>query len=321
MRILVTGGAGYIGSVTVGHLLDCGHDVVVIDSLIRGNRAAVDPRAHLIVADVADSGAVRGALADREAVLHLAGLIDVAESMRESERYFEVNLRKATVLLDEMRHADIDALVFSSTAAVYGEPDRTPLDEDAPTRPLSPYGESKLAFETELASRVSTGLRSIVFRYFNVGGADIVHRRGEAHHPETHIIPRILGSIREGVSAFEVFGSDYPTPDGTCVRDYLHVSDLAAAHRIALETLGAGGRGGTYNLAGGRGYSNLEVVRACATVTGAQPEIVFAPRRPGDPATLVADASRAYRELGWRPSRDLDTIVSDAWKWHSDPAY
>lgn len=323
MKILVTGGAGYIGSITVRELLDAGHSVVVLDTLERGHAEAVDPRAQLVVGNVGDAAALADALPGCDAVMHLAGYIEVAESVDDPEKYLNNNYARPLVMLDEMARYGVDALVFSSTAAVYGEPESLPLREDAPTRPINAYGESKLMFEDELERRGSSqDLRSVVFRYFNVAGAWPDGSLGEAHQPETHIIPRILGAMGRGEARFTVFGDDYPTPDGTCVRDYIHVCDLARAHRIGLERLGSGGDGGTYNLANGLGYSNLEVVKECASVSQIEVEVEIGPRRPGDPAILIADASRAAKDLGWEPERGgLATMVSDAWRWHEAKLY
>jgi UDP-glucose 4-epimerase len=339
MRVLVTGGAGYIGSVSVRMLLDAGHDVVVLDTLEKGHRAAVDPRATLVAGDVGDAGVVARALAGVDAVLHCAGYIEVAESVREPERYRANNAEKPVAMLDAMAAAGVRAIVFSSTAAVYGAPLLVPITEDAACSPVNPYGESKLAFERELGLRASgvSPLHSISLRYFNASGAYPDASLGEAHDPETHIIPRVLRSMAAGERTFEVFGDDYPTPDGTCVRDYIHVCDLGAAHMRALERAFARGGGGApqadgapvapgvaatlaevFNLGNGRGYSNLEVVRMCAEVTGVDVDVHLGPRRAGDPPELVASNERALSELGWRPKRgDLRTIVQDAWRWHS----
>jgi len=316
VRVLVTGGAGYIGAITARMLLDAGHDVVVLDTLERGRREAIDLRAEFVRGDVGDAAVVSAALEGVDVVMHLAGYIEVAESVAEPEKYFDNNLYRPTVMLDQMQRAGVDAIVFSSTAAVYGEPESVPILEDAKTTPVNPYGASKLAFELELARR--SRMRSIVFRYFNVAGAWPDGSLGEAHDPETHIIPRILGRMASGERDFEVYGDDYPTPDGTCVRDYIHVCDLARAHVMALERLHAGGGGGTFNLGNGGGFSNLEVVRTCAQVTGVEVDVRFGPRRAGDPAVLVASSERAREVLGWAPERPaLETIVADAWHWHS----
>jgi UDP-glucose 4-epimerase len=319
MRILVTGGAGYIGSITVRHLLDARHEVVVLDTLEKGWRVAVDPRATLAVASVGDREALDRVLPGCDAVMHLAGYIEVAESQADPERYFANNLTAPTVMLEAMAAAGVGALVFSSTAAVYGQPELVPISEDAATTPVNVYGASKLAFERALERQAeASGLRSIRLRYFNAAGAWPDGSMGEAHSPESHLIPRVLASMSAGQDAFEVYGGDYPTPDGTCVRDYVHVFDLASAHRLALERLTAGGEDGVFNLGTGRGYSNLEVVAACAEVTGRAVEVAIGPRREGDPAQLVASRDRAVSELGWAPERDdLRTIVADAWRWHS----
>ncbi|MHB9003867.1 MAG: UDP-glucose 4-epimerase GalE [Coriobacteriia bacterium] len=317
MRILVTGGAGYIGSITTRTLLDSGHDVIVLDSLERGHIQAVDPRAELAIADVDNRAALDAMLPGCDAVMHLAGLIEVAESQREPERYRNANVEQPAVMLAAMAEHGVSTLVFSSTAAVYGEPAALPITEETPTAPINVYGESKLAFERMLDDEAADhGLRSIRFRYFNVAGALPDGSLGEAHDPETHIIPRALNSISR-TGAFEIFGDDYDTPDGTCVRDYIHVTDLAAAHRIALEVLAGGHAGGVYNLGNGEGFSNLQVAQACGRVLGREVDVHFGPRREGDPARLVASSARARRELGWVPEHsDLDAIVADAWRWH-----
>jgi len=318
VRILVTGGAGYIGSITVRTLLDADHEVVVLDTLEKGHAAAVDGRADMQVGNVGDRIVLDRVLPGCDAVMHLAGYIEVAESQADPDRYFANNLTAPTVMLDAMADHGVDALVFSSTAAVYGQPDAVPITEDAETAPINAYGASKLAFEHVLESYAgSKGLRSVRLRYFNAAGAWPDGSIGEAHRPETHLLPRILGAMAAGQTSFEVYGGDYDTPDGTCVRDYIHVCDLARAHRLALERLHEGRPGGVFNLGNGRGYSNLEVVAACADVTGLEVEIAIGPRRAGDPARLVASSEKARAELGWAPERgDLRTIVKDAWCWH-----
>ncbi len=317
MRVLVTGGAGYIGSITVRLLLERGHQVVVLDTLEKGWREAVDPRADLVIGSVGDAESVAQALRDCDGVVHLAGYIEVAESQADPDRYFRNNSRAPLTLLEAMMEHDVKALVFSSTAAVYGEPESIPIMEDAPTRPLNAYGESKLRFERSIESFRARGLRATVLRYFNVAGAWRDGTLGEAHSPETHIVPRVLWAMREGQDRFDVFGGDYPTRDGTCVRDYIHVVDLAQAHLLALQQLVGGARGGVYNLGNGTGYTNLQVVRMCAQMTGREVEVSIGPRRAGDPAVLVASASRAERELGWRREYpELGTIIGDAWRWH-----
>ncbi len=318
MRVLVTGGAGYIGSITTRVLLDAGHECVVLDTLERGHREAVDPRAEFVRGSVGEAIVLAEVLPGCDAVMHLAGYIEVAESVAEPEKYMRANAIEPTVMLDAMSQFGVSAIVFSSTAAVYGEPESVPILESAPTRPVNPYGASKLAFEEMLeVRRISENLRAIRFRYFNVAGAWPDGSLGEAHEPETHIIPRILRSLREGQERFEVFGGDYATPDGTCVRDYIHVLDLADAHRIGLERLAQGAEGGVFNLGNGQGFSNLQVVATCGDVSGREVHVEIGPRRPGDPAVLVASAEKAERELRWRPERgDLAGIVGDAWRWH-----
>ena len=318
MRILITGGAGYIGSVTTRLLLDAGNECVVLDTLERGHRAAVDSRAEFVKGSVGDASVLDAVLPGCVAVMHLAGYIEVAESVADPQKYYRVNTTEPAVMLARMQHHGVEAIVFSSTAAVYGEPESVPITEDARTMPVNPYGASKLAFEELLEGcRGDAGVRSVRLRYFNVAGAWPDGSMGEAHDPESHLIPRILGAMAGGQARFEIFGDDYPTPDGTCVRDYIHVCDLAHAHRLGLEALSGGHAGGVYNLGNGRGYSNLEIVRACASVTGLDVEVDFGPRRAGDPAALVASADKAGRELGWRPERgELTEIVGDAWRWH-----
>lgn len=322
MRVLVTGGAGYIGSITTRTLLDAGHEVIVLDSLERGHGEAVDPRAELVVAEVGHRGPLDAVLPRVDAVMHLAGLIEVAESQREPLRYLDANLVQPTRMLEAMVEHGVRAIVFSSTAAVYGEPQAVPIPESAPTRPINAYGASKLAFEQMLEwAGVTHGVRSIRFRYFNVAGAWPDGSLGEAHDPETHIMPIALDAVYAG-RAFEVFGDDYPTPDGTCVRDYIHVCDLAQAHVLALEDLIFSAEDDSrppsrvYNLGNGEGYSNLEVVSACAAAVGREPEVRFGPRRAGDPARLVASSTAAREDLGWVPERaDLATMALDAWRW------
>lgn len=317
MRFLVTGGAGYIGSVTTRLLLDAGHEVCVIDTLEHGFRDAVDTRADLVIADVGDVDVVRSAACGCDAVLHLAGYIEVAESQSAPGRYFDNNVARPTRMLDALLGADVGAIVFSSTAAVYGQPRSIPITEDAPRCPINVYGASKLMFEEVLEWYAATaGLVSVRLRYFNVAGAWPDGSIGEAHDPESHIIPRILQAVGRGEREFEVFGGDYPTPDGTCVRDYIHVCDLARAHLLALERA-ARGEGGVFNLGNGEGFSNLEVVRTCAEVVGRDVEVRIGPRRAGDPAVLVASSARARADLGWVPERPaLLDIVTDAWRWH-----
>ena len=315
MRVLVTGGAGYIGSVIAARLLAAGHAVTVYDDLSRGHRAAVPRGAELVPGDVRDADRLAATLgrADVEAVVHMAALAEVAESIAFPERYHDVNVGGTVAVVEAALAAGVSRLVLSSTAAVYGAPELLPIDEDATLAPTSPYGETKLAGERVLfeAAAASGGrLSGVALRYFNAAGAD--GPRGEDHDPESHLIPLALKALRDG-AAIEVFGDDYPTPDGTCIRDYVHVSDLAAAHVAALEGLPAAA--GVYNLGTGTGNSVLDVVRAVAEATARTPRVEHAPRRPGDPPVLVASHARAQAVLNWRPERTLERTVRDAWTW------
>ena len=316
MRVLVTGGAGYIGSVIAAALLQRGHAVVVYDDLSRGHRAAVPPGATLVVGDIRDPGLLAEVLRDErlEAVVHMAALAEVAESVAHPDRYHDVNVEGTRALLAAARACGVRRLVFSSTAAVYGAPERTPIAEDDPLRPTNPYGETKLAGERllwEAAER--DGLAAVALRYFNACGAD--GERGEDHRPESHLVPLALRAARDG-TPLRVYGTDYPTPDGTCVRDYVHVADLAAAHVAALERLPQAA--GVCNLGTGRGDSVSRVLDAVEAATGRRLRREPAGRRPGDPPVLVASNRRAARVLGWRPRRTLDDAVRDAWRWLQD---
>jgi UDP-glucose 4-epimerase len=318
MRVMVTGGAGYIGSVVAEELLADGHEVVVYDSLAKGHRDAVDPRARLVVGDLLDGAALARALreARAEAVVHMAADSLVGESVAEPARYYRTNVQGSLALLDAMRAAGASRLVFSSTAAVYGEPAKQPIEESDPTLPTSPYGETKLAVERALPWYGGAwGLRWISLRYFNAAGASAA--RGERHDPETHLVPLLLEAAAGRRGPLTVFGDDYPTRDGTCVRDYVHVVDLARAHVQALVALDDGHPSGAYNLGcGGDGYTVREVIAVAERVTGRPVPVRVGARRAGDPAVLVASADRITRELGWRPARqDLGEIVGSAWRW------
>jgi len=313
MRVLVTGGAGYIGSVIVARLAARGHDVVVYDDLSRGHAAAVPDGVPLVRGDVRDAGAVRAALLEGgcQAVVHMAALAEVAESVAEPERYFSVNVDGTAAVVEAAVAAGAGRLVFSSTAAVYGAPERTPIDEGDTLAPANPYGETKLAGERLLQQARSRGeLAATALRYFNACGADGAH--GEDHEPESHLVPLALRAARDG-TPIRVFGDDYPTPDGTCVRDYVHVADLADAHIAALEALP--GAQGAYNLGTGTGDSVQAVLDAVETVTGLRLSREVSPRRAGDPPVLVAGNRRAADGLGWRPRRSLTDAVGDAWTW------
>lgn len=325
MNILVTGGAGYIGSITTRLLCERGHNCVVLDTLENGHLTSVDPRAELVVGSVGDEKLVESLLREHQidAVMHLAGYIEVAESKEFPEKYYANNVEAPCRMLAAMRAAGTTALVFSSTAAVYGEPTRVPILEDDPKEPINPYGASKLVFEEALDTAAAEwGLRQVCLRYFNVAGAWPDGSLGEAHTPETHIIARILEALLDAEETgaapqFSLFGTDYPTPDGTCVRDYIHVCDLARAHVLALEALGTGEEGGAYNLANGQGYSNREVMITCEQVTGLTLQVSEEPRRPGDPAVLIADATRARERFGWQPEYPaLTDMIAHAWAWY-----
>ncbi len=316
MHVLVVGGAGYIGSVTVAALLDAGHRVTVYDSLEHGHRAAIDHRASLCQGRLQDGDRLRAALAAEpvDAVIHFAAYIEVGESMAAPGRYFDNNVGGTIDLLNAMLAHGVQRLVFSSSAAVYGTPQYTPLDEAHPLAPINVYGEGKLMVEQMLRWYGSqAALRSVALRYFNASGA--TDALGEAHEPETHLIPNLLAVALGRKPNAALFGDDYPTPDGTCIRDYVHVADLADAHLLALERTEHGS--GVYNLGSGEGYSNREVLEAARRATGHPIPAEILPRRPGDPAILVASSDLARRELGWRPRRQgLDTIVGSAWRWH-----
>src|SRR5438132_10313573 len=316
MRVLVTGGAGYIGSGVVEELLASGHTAVVYDNLYKGHRGAVRPQAECVHADLLDSGPLREALSGVDAVVHLAAHSLVGESVQEPARYYRNNVVAGIALADAMREHGVRRLVFSSTAAVYGEPAKQPIEEDDPTAPSNPYGETKLAFERALDwYGQAYGVRAVSLRYFNAAGAS--PRAGERHDPETHLIPIVLQAAAGRRGAVTIFGDDYPTRDGTCLRDYVHVLDLAAAHVRALDALAAGAPTAVYNLGcGGEGYTVREVVDTAAAVTGRRIAAHVGPRRPGDPATLVAATGRITRELGWRPERqDLAEVIRSAWRY------
>ena len=316
-RILVTGGAGYIGSNTTLQLLDAGYDVVVVDNLARGHREAVDP-ARLRVLDLLDTQGLVAVMNEKpcQAVIHFAAFIAVGESMKVPEIYFHNNVAGSLSLLTAMLRAGIKNIVFSSTAAVYGMPARVPISETEPSAPVNAYGESKVMVETLLHwfDRIHH-LRSVCLRYFNASGADPLGRAGEDHEPETHLIPLLFQAIKTG-SPITLFGNDYPTPDGTCIRDYIHVTDLARAHIAAVEWLVKGGESKKYNVGTGQGYSVNEVLQAVEEVTGKKVPFEFGPRREGDPPQLVADSARLQNELNWKPVHsDLKEIVKTAWAW------
>ena len=316
--MLVTGGAGYIGSHAAKALHQAGYRVVVFDNLVAGHRAAVK-FGELVEGDIVDTAAVRGALRRHEisAVMHFAAFLDVGESVREPAKYYRNNVTGALSVLEAMAAESVRHFVFSSTCATYGEPLETPIAETHPQAPINSYGESKLAIERALPHFATAhDLKYVALRYFNASGADPGGEIGEDHSPEIHVLPRAIEAATGG-RGLQVFGDDYPTPDGTCLRDYIHVTDLADAHLKAFERIAGGGASGAYNLGTGTPHSVREVIDAVARVTERQVPWTLAPRRPGDPAILYAAAQKARAELGWTPALgDLETIVRTAWDWH-----
>jgi UDP-glucose-4-epimerase GalE len=320
--ILVTGGAGYIGSHACKALAGAGYLPVSYDNLSRGHRELVR-WGPLEEGDLADGRRLAEVLRVHRpvAVLHFAALIAVGESVREPLLYYRNNVGGALSLLSAMEETGVRTIVFSSTAAVYGDPERVPLTEEAPRRPVNPYGRGKRLIEELLEDQAAArGLRYASLRYFNAAGADPEGETGEWHEPETHLIPLVLRAAQGRGAPLTLFGDDYDTPDGTCIRDYIHVSDLAQAHLLAVQALLAGRPSGAFNLGSGEGYSVRQVIEACRRVTGEAIPVAIGPRREGDPPRLVADPSRARQQLGWRPALSgLDTIVRTAWAWHRRP--
>ncbi|MFE9107281.1 UDP-glucose 4-epimerase GalE [Actinomadura geliboluensis] len=311
MKLLVTGGAGYIGSVVSALLLEAGHEVVVLDDLSTGHEDAVPEGARLVRGTLRDMAADVLAGAGFEAVLHFAARSLVGESVQKPGLYWDKNLGESLALLDAMRVAGVPRIVFSSTAATYGEPESTPILETDPTRPTNPYGASKLAIDTVLTEYARLhGIGGVSLRYFNVAGA--YGRHGERHTVETHLIPNVLKIAQGDGDAVKMFGDDYPTADGTCVRDYIHVIDLGRAHLLALDACEPGAHQ-IFNLGSGTGYSVREVVEVCREVTGREIPAEVGPRRAGDPAVLIASSDKIQARLGWKPERDLRTMVDDAW--------
>jgi UDP-glucose 4-epimerase len=314
MNVFVTGGAGYIGSICTEQLLDAGHQVTVYDDLTEGHRSAVDARARFILGRPEEENNILNAVTDArpEAILHFAAYALVGESMTNPGKYFRNNVGNGLKLLEAAVAAGVKKFVFSSTCATYGPPDRLPMTEDLPQRPINPYGESKLMFERMLRwYHELHGLKFVAFRYFNAAGAS--QKLGEHHRVETHLIPNVLKVPLGQKKECEIYGTDYPTPDGTCIRDYIHIIDLAQAHMLAL----APDKQGFYNLGNGDGYSVRQVIRMCEKVSGQKIAAVEKPRRPGDPPKLVASAEKAVRELGWKPQfPKLEDIVTTAWEWH-----
>ena len=316
MKLLVTGGAGYIGSIVAAQLQAAGHDVTVLDSLERGHAAAIPPGARHARVDLLDADAVERTLAEGfDAVLHFAALALVAESVAHPERYHRGNFVGSLNLLDAMRAAGVKRLVFSSTCAVYGEPDEIPMPETLPTSPVNAYGASKLAVDRMISDECRAhGLGAVSLRYFNVAGAS--GDLGEDHEPETHLIPLVLQAAAGRREHVSVFGTDYPTPDGTAVRDYIHIDDLGEAHILGLERATSPGEHRIYNLGNGTGFSVRQVIDAARTVTGRDIPVSEEPRRPGDPAALVASSQKIRDELGWVPRKpEIETMIADAWAW------
>jgi UDP-glucose 4-epimerase len=314
MKILVVGGAGYIGSVCAELLLDEGHAVIVFDNLSEGHRAAVDSRAKFIEGSLEDFDRIRAALEkfQPDAVMHFAASALVGESMQNPSKYFRNNISNGLNLLDAMIVTGVNQLIFSSTCAIFGPPARLPIDETLPKNPINPYGESKLAFEKILRWYGEIhGLRFVSLRYFNAAGAS--EKFGEQHRIETHLIPNVLKVALGQTSHVEIYGTDYDTADGTCIRDYIHILDLSQAHILALKSK----HSEFYNLGTGGGTSVREVIESCRKITGHKIPTMEKPRRPGDPARLVAASEKIQRELGWRPQfQDIDAIIESAWRWH-----
>jgi len=321
MKLLVTGGAGYIGSTITRQLLDSGHTVTVFDSLENGHKEAVDSRAEFVQGNMGEAEKLRSLFNSHqfEGVFHFAGVISMAESMRDPGKYFRINTHYTLELLEAMRQKETKYIIFSSTAGVYGNPTVVPIPEDHPKNPTNPYGESKLMVEKILSwySKIY-GVKSIALRYFNAAGASLDGKLGEMHKDESHIIPLAIHALKSG-QPFTIYGADYDTSDGTCVRDYVHIEDLGSAHIKALESLVKGNESTIYNVGTAKGYSNREVVNKIQEISGQKIQLTEGPRRSGDADTLVADSSRIQKELGWVPQySDLTTIVKTAWEFHKN---
>ena len=320
-KVLVVGGAGYIGSHMVRELIRAKWDVVILDNLSTGNRRLLAPDGIFVQGDLGDSDLLDRIFSNHRiaAVMHFAAFSQVGESVQEPLRYYHNNLAKTITLLDAMRRHRVARFIFSSTAAVYGEPEAVPIDEMHPCLPTSPYGNTKLAVERMLADcDAAFGLKSVALRYFNAAGADPSGGIGEMHDPETHLIPIVLKAAAGKTHQIQVFGTDYPTTDGTCIRDYIHVNDLARAHLLALNALLDGGGSAVYNLGSSAGHSVRAVIETAERITGISIPVCEAQRRAGDPAVLIARSEKIKKELGWRPAiDDLTEIIASAWRWHA----
>ena len=321
MSVLVVGGAGYIGSHMVAALVESGAEAIVLDNLIKGHKKAVWPGAKFYEGTMQDATLLDKIFTENNVtcVVHFAAHTSVPESMSVPAMYYDNNTFGTFVLLESMRKHGVKNIVFSSTAAVYGMPDIIPVTEEALPQPINPYGESKLATERMLKwYGQAYGIKYVAFRYFNVAGAHESGLIGENHDPETHLIPIVIKTAQGEFEELDIFGDDYPTPDGTCIRDYVHVMDLADAHMLAVKRLENGGESAVYNLGSGSGFSNKEIVDAVKKVTGVDFTVNIKERRPGDPPVLVASSEKARRELGWNPTRtDMENIIRTAWNWHT----
>ncbi len=321
MQVLVSGGAGYIGSHMARMLAAGGQTPVVIDTLEYGHQQALPHQAVLIKGNIDDTALLTRVFAQQQitAVIHFAGYISVEESVRDPRRYFQNNLLASISLLETMAQFEVKKIIFSSTAAVYGNPRQVPIPEEHPKDPLNPYGLSKWCFEKLLGVyERQKGIRSISLRYFNASGAALAGDHGEAHEPETHIIPLAISAALGVQKEFHLFGADYPTRDGSCIRDYIHIEDLCQAHLLALEALDSGHRSDVYNVGTGQGVSNKEVIATVKKAAGKDFPVIVKPRRPGDASELVADPAKLKKELGWSPKHsEINEIVATAWKWHS----
>ena len=319
MKVLVTGGAGYIGSHAVRELRDSGHEVTVLDNLSAGHRQAVPAGVTPVEGDLGDAAVLRRALAGTEAVLHFAGLLSVGQSVGDPASYYDVNVVKGLALLNAMREQGIARIVFSSTCATYGVPVRVPMNEDHPKDPINPYGASKLTFERALLDYARAGwLRAVALRYFNAAGCQPDGSLGEHHDPEEHIIPLAIDAALGRRAGLTIYGDDYPTPDGTCIRDYIHVQELARAHVLALSAVDRNEPCQAYNLGTGTGYSVRQVIDAVGRIAGRPVPAQVGPRRPGDPPELVANPAKALEKLGFKTALGLDAIVESAFAWRRD---